>query len=81
MLKIYKWLLGYTDKLLHCSLSFMVFLFLCLVIPIEASSVLVILLGFAKEIFDSKTGGNCDAYDEVADIAGVLLGIILLGLM
>ncbi len=80
-MKFYKWILSHVDKILHCTLSFMLFLFLSLIVPIEASAILIILLGFAKEIFDSKTGGNCDAYDEVADITGVLLGIILLGLI
>ena len=81
MIKFYKEvILKHVDKLLHALTCFALVLWINLLLPLEVSVVLVILLGFAKEIWDSKTGGNCDAYDEVADIVGALLAIIYLAL-
>lgn len=81
MIKFYKEvILKHVDKLLHALVCFALVLWLSLLIPLEMTVVLVLLLGFAKEVFDSYTGGNCDGYDEVANIVGALMAIIYLAL-
>ena len=78
--KLRKGLISRVDKVVHVTLSFFIVAWLSLILPVEVSVIILLLLGYGKEVVDSLTDGNCDGYDEVANMVGAILAIIYLAL-
>ena len=66
------------DGLLHILVSLVLCLFLSALMPLWASASVTFLVGAAKELaWDGALGkGSMEVKDIVADIAGVLIGVL-----
>lgn len=71
------------DGLLHLLVSLVLCLFLSALMPLWASASITFLVGAAKELaWDGTLGkGSVEWKDIVADIAGVLIGTLLVVLL
>lgn len=74
------------DKWMHAVVSVLITVFLYklfaltgmpLTMTLIISSVLTAGIGIAKEVWDKKNNGSPEARDIVADIIGVVVGILL----
>jgi hypothetical protein len=74
------------DKWMHAVVSVLITVFLYklfaltgmpLTMTLIISSVLTAGIGIAKEVWDKKNNGSPEARDVVADIIGVVVGILL----
>lgn len=73
---IAKWLCENIDKVLHAIVSMVITILLSIFLPLWFSALLVLILGFAKECIDKYYGEKYDWWDILADIIGILIGIL-----
>ena len=66
------------DKIAHFSVSGLLVFVFGKFLPFWAASILVLVLGIAKEIYDAKMGGKIDFKDLLADLLGVALATIVI---
>lgn len=69
------------DKLLHFTFSMIVMRLLLAVVSKSffsclLTAILVLSVGFLKELYDKKRGQKFDKNDLIADLLGVLFGLI-----
>lgn len=74
--KIWAWMR--TDGLLHLTCSFVIFVFLCLVMPVWVATLITLWVGVWKEFYDRSNGGVAEWHDILCDAIGVVLGIIFI---
>jgi len=91
--KVYNWykehILGNIDKVYHFLVCFFLvivggaILTLCKFCapPLEASFILVVILGIFKEIFDKATHGIASIKDVVADIFGAVSALVAMAVL
>lgn len=74
------------DKWMHAVVSMLITVFLYklfaltgmpLMMTLIVSSVLTAGIGIAKEVWDKKNNGSPEARDIVADLIGVVVGVLL----
>ena len=74
------------DKWMHAVVSMLIAVFLYklfaltgmpLMMTLIVSSILAVGIGIAKEVWDKKNNGSPEIRDIVADIIGVVVGILL----
>ena len=74
------------DKWMHAVVSMLIAVFLYklfaltgmpLMMTLIVSSVLTVGIGTVKEVWDKKNNGSPEARDIVADIIGVVVGVLL----
>lgn len=66
------------DKIAHFSVSGLLVFVFGKFVPIWAASILVLILGISKEIYDAKMGGKIDFKDLLADLLGVAVATIVI---
>lgn len=66
------------DKLLHFSFSCILLFGTTIFFPFIESLVIVISIGWLKEIWDEYYGNGWSWGDIIANIVGILLGVIIL---
>ena len=66
------------DKIAHFSVSGLLVFVFGKFVPFWAASILVLILGISKEIYDAKMGGKIDFKDLLADLLGVALATIVI---
>lgn len=65
------------DKQLHFGISAILTLILSFVMAFESAILIVLIVGFAKEVIDWAFGGRFSVPDLLADIAGILSGTVV----
>lgn len=66
---------GY-DGLKHIVLSAVLTVGFNLFLPWYFATILVLIIGIAKEIYDSTGKGCCELKDIVCDLIGIIIGIL-----
>ena len=66
------------DKIAHFSVSGLLVFVFGKFVPFWAASILVLILGISKEIYDAKMGGKFDFRDLLADLLGVAVATIVI---
>lgn len=65
------------DKLLHFAVCAVMSSVLHVFLPVAVTVALVMLVAFGKELYDKLSGKGCaELRDIVADVAGMIIGII-----
>jgi len=66
------------DKFQHFIAWFAGTVILGMLFGMTAAFLVMVLLGFAKEVYDHFKGGCMDIWDLVADLGGILFGLLVL---
>lgn len=66
------------DKIAHFSVSGLLVFVFGKFLPFWVASILVLVLGITKEVYDAKTGGKIDFRDLLADLLGVAVATIVI---
>ena len=66
------------DKIAHFAVSGLLVFVFGKFLPIWVASILVLVLGIAKEVYDAKMGGKIDLRDLLADLLGVAMATIVI---
>lgn len=66
---------GY-DGLKHIVLSAVLTVGFNLFLPWYLAAIIVIIIGIAKEIYDSTGKGCCELKDIVCDLIGIVIGVL-----
>ena len=68
-----KYNMKYQDKIAHFAVSFMLTCILSVFVNIYLASLIVLLVGIGKEIYDNYKRGGYSWKDILADIGGIIL--------
>lgn len=68
-----------TDKLLHFTISALIYITIFkLTNSMGWGIALTLLVGIGKELYDSTGKGNAEYGDFIANVAGIVVGIIIM---
>ena len=66
------------DKILHFLTSYFIYTTLYSLTSLPLALCVTLIIGIGKELYDSLGYGDCDWQDMVANVAGIIAGIIIL---
>ena len=78
MKKLLNFINNHIDKVLHICISYILMTYFGAALPIWMAALFTIIIGIVKELYDQKDYGGFSWKDLIADVVGIVLGIIQL---
>ena len=66
------------DKLMHFCCWFIGTVILGMLFGMWTAFIIMVILGIAKEVYDHYNNGVADIWDLVADLGGILFGLLVI---